>query len=632
MTNSSNRRNPIIYVICLVGCLIALSVCLLVLPIQHAPAIAVAKLTGVAQQMRDDPKEWLMNERDVSALVKDVRQGAIAVAGLADDCVLVATKQGDHYFVADTRSGRVSDILLNTYRNNDAPTFQIVQLDGVKRIRHGAEATFVSSVSMVRDMLGIIVPLAFVIGLLVYLKQQHGESGFNLVKDTGVRFDDVIGADEAKGALQDVTTYLRNPKAFAAIGARPPRGVLMIGGPGVGKTRLAQALAGESRANFINVSGSDFTAMFYGMGTLKVKRLFKTARKRAPCIVFIDEADGIGARTKTSNGGSAEQEMNRVVNQILVEMDGFKVDTGVIVVAATNLPDNLDKALLRPGRFDRRVDVALPDVTQRADIFHLYAKGIEVSGAVDFDQLGRLTMGLSPADIAYIVNHAALIALRAGKKAADMADFAEAIETSRMGEGNKAAKALRADERHRVAVHEGGHAVVAVARGFGRVEKVTIQSRGQALGVTLVTHDEDRKLMTRSELENRIMMLLGGRCAELVQSGQASSGAASDLEECTRLALGMETSYGLGQRGSLLNLHAVAHHPALAQIEMGRAMEAANTYLRTLEQRTLALLTELRPALEEVTHALLDDETISGDRVVAAIAKAQAVPVARAAA
>jgi cell division protease FtsH len=396
----------------------------------------------------------------------------------------------------------------------------------------------------------------------------------------------------------------------------------MVGGPGTGKTRLAQALAGECGVAFIAATGSEFTSKYYGAGVQKVKSLFAKARKNAPCILFIDEIDGIAARSSGGHG-PAEAESNRIINQVLVEMDGFKDSEGVIVIGATNLPQQLDPALLREGRFDRRVHVRLPDVSERADIFKLYCGKKTTAADVNFDRLARLTTGLSPAAIEAIVNHAAMKAAREEAQAITEAHLADAIEVNRMGEVNGTQKALTPHERERIAVHEAGHAVIANLLKAGRVEKVTILPRGGALGVTLVTQDEDKQLHLKSEMEARIEMLLAGRNAELLYYGEASSGAAHDLQEASKLALAMVSRFGFGSDGSLFSIAALTDS-LQAQPELVHAIAESKKVLADLNAKCQANLAQVRPALDSVTQQLLQDETVAGEFVEKAVAGALA--------
>ena len=580
------------------------------------------KLTGVAQEMRMKPAEWSKAEKDGTALLEDLRAKKISAVGLGNSSVLVSTKDGEKYFVQD-KGNAFSSLVLSTAKDA-APDFQVAVLPLASL---GVRDTGGSALGMMRDVMGLLLPVALVLLLVHFMRGELSKGPQVLEKPEDLKFTDVVGAQEAKAALQDVVAYMKDSQRYAALGARPPAGVLMLGGPGVGKTLLAKALAGECGANFIATNGSDFTSKFYGVGVEKVKRLFALARKNAPCIIFIDEIDGIAKRT-SGGSGPAESESNRIVNQVLVEMDGFASNEGIVVVGATNLADNLDEALLREGRFDRRVSVKLPDVRDRADILRLYAKKVKVAGELDYQQLARLTTGMSPATLAYVVNHAALLAARKGQESVTNAEFMEAIETAQIGELNGAQRALTEAERRRIAVHEAGHAVVAAVLGAGKVEKVTILPRGGALGVTLVTQDEDKTLHLHSDLKKRIQMLLGGRNAELAVLDEASTGAGHDLQEASRLALDMVGRYGFGDKGELFSLNAL---PAqLAQGQVTACVKEANRVLEELNIACQRVLEEHRNALDALTAELLRDETVNGERVLQLCGVAPREPAAAA--
>jgi len=423
----------------------------------------------------------------------------------------------------------------------------------------------------------------------------------------------VIGAGEAKAALADVQAWLTEPAQFSGMGVRAPCGILMTGGPGVGKTRLAQALAGECGANFIAITGSYFSAKYYGVGIQKVKHLFELARKNAPTVIFIDEADGLGKRTDTGSG-PVEAESNRIINQLLAELDGFESNEGVVVVAATNHPDNLDEALRRPGRFDRTVQVRLPDLEDRAQILRFYAAKLKTKpGELDFNQLARLTTGLSPATLSMIVNQAGLVARKAGEREVAATHFLEAIKIARIGDINGAERALSDDERTRIAVHEAGHGLVAALLDTGVLEEVTILPRGGALGVALITKTQDKHLYRETEIRNEVKVLLGGRNAEILAFSEASSGAASDLQEASRISLDMVSKFGFNADGNLFSLAAL---PAqYAGLQMKSAIGHANILLKDLNEACYSLLHENEPVLRAIAEQLLESETVPGETV-----------------
>ena len=568
---------------------------------------------AAGQQMAADPARWGATQRDGSALLADLRTGSIAAVGVTPHALLVTTTGGERYYVVDGR-GAFAGLVVQQAQSAAAPGFELAMLPQV-RVGPDTAQAWDRGMELFRALISLLLPI-LLIGAMFYLMRRDVASLAKLVeKPTGVSFSSVVGAGEAKSALSDVVRFLHQPARFAALGARAPRGILMLGGPGVGKTLLAKAMAGEAGVNFIATNGSEFSSKFYGVGVSKVKQLFAIARKNAPCILFIDEIDGLSKRS--SGTGAAESEGNRIINQVLVEMDGFADNEGVIVIGATNLADNLDEALLREGRFDRRVHVKLPDVRDRADILRLYAGKLPTMPEADFDQLARMTTGLAPAALAHIVNHAALVAARQDALRVTMAHLMESVETTRIGELNGGQRALSEGELRRIAVHEAGHAVVACALRAGRVEKVTILPRGGALGVTLVTQDEDKVLYPKSFIEARIQMLLAGRGAELMLLGEASSGAAQDLQEASRLALDMVGRFGLSPEAGLFSLAAVPE--AHAGQAVGDAVRQANTLLVALETRCAQVLEAHLPALKALTAELLEQEEVGGDRVEALV-------------
>ncbi|WP_188983288.1 AAA family ATPase [Pseudomonas matsuisoli] len=565
----------------------------------HQPAPTEA---GMLAELKQSTKPWREHRADLSTLVDDMRAQRIESAALSDDAVYVTTKDGSRYWLAD-QSGRISERVLQDYGQGQQPLFPVTlfNTDG--------EAPWY------RDVLAQWPLLLLLFGGIAYLFYRYRPLE-SKTRETGISFADVVGASEAKLALQDVAAYLRDPQTYAALGARPPKGVLLTGDPGTGKTQLAKALATECDANFIQVTGSDFSSMYFGVGIQKVKALFRNARKQAPCIIFIDEIDGIGRRGEQNRSSDAEG--NRIVNQFLTELDGFSADTGILVLGATNFPNALDPALVREGRFDRSIAVGLPTLSEREQLFELYAGKLKAVGEIDVPLLARNCVGLTPAAIAYIVNHAALLAARQKASRVDMQHFVDAIETCRIGESPVGVTALSPTDRTRIAVHEAGHAIVAAALNTGRVEKVTILPRGQALGVTLVTPVEDKRLHLESELRARIQMLLAGRNAEQLYFHEVSSGAGQDLVEASKLALSMVGQLGMGPKGSLLSLQAI--RDAHLESDPREALQAADDLLQELNRECFALLQRLQPALDQVTERLLEVETVPGGEVLDAIA------------
>jgi cell division protease FtsH len=565
---------------------------------------------AMLQEMRGHPALWTATEHDVSTLILDIQKNNVAGLAIAPSGMFVSTKVGQRYFVGDS-SGKLSGLTLNYYQKGQTEAFPLA----VVGEDFGPPNAW-------RFSAALLLTFALFSGFGIQAFRVYRGNGLGLSQtESVVTFDDVIGAAEAKAALMDIKSYLKTPKAFTALGARPPKGVLLSGPPGTGKTQLAKALAGECKAHFLAATGGDFSAMFVGLGSMRVKALFRKARKHAPCIVFIDEIDGVGRRTNTDNGGASEAEGNRIINQILAEIDGFSSSSGVIVIGATNFPDAVDPALLREGRFDRKIQLKLPTVGDREALFRLYAKKVKTAGDLGYTRLARLTAGLTPAAIAYVVNHAALISARNGQPGIPMDNFIEAIDVCRMGEVNGTSSVLTERERERVAVHEAGHAIIAQVRNVGRVEKVTILSRGQALGVTLVSQADDKQLHLKSELQNRIQMLLAGRAAELIAFDDTSSGAASDLKEASKLALSMVATLGLSDKGTLFSLDALSE--LRLEPDTTTAVAQAESILAAENEKCLATLRELRGALVEVSEDLVAHETIDGAEVARAITNAR---------
>lgn len=554
-------------------------------------------------QMQKVPVQWKKTERDVTYLLEDIKTNKVTHLGMVNSAILVTTSGPSRYFVSD-RGGQIADILLNEYRKTTSKPIPLLVVPPV------VETPILENI---RNIVGISLPLAILIGV-IYMFKYMDKGSFKLATATNVTFKDVIGAQEAKNALVDIMEYLKNPQPFIDVGARPPAGVLMIGPPGTGKTRLAQALAGECGVNFIATSGSEFTSKYFGAGVTRVKQLFAFAREHAPVCIFIDECDGLGSRGVGTS--AAETESNRIINQILIEMDGFAPGEQIIVIGATNRMENIDAGLLREGRFDRRIHVHLPDVASREAIFKLYAAKIRTAPDIDFAQLARLTTGLAPATLEAIVNQAALISARAKLPEAGQKEFSDAIETIRMGELNTSQAPMSQSEKERVAVHEAGHAIVAGLLKVGRVEKVSILPRGAALGVTLVTPEEDKALYLESELNSRIQMLLAGRNAEIVMYGEASNGAAQDLEESSKIALAMVARYGFGPDESLFSIGALPQGQS-AQNALGTSVSQAKAILATANKECRDLLFKHKAIIENLRDELLKKETVEGDEVLA---------------
>ena len=435
----------------------------------------------------------------------------------------------------------------------------------------------------------------------------------------GIKFSDVAGEDEAKENLTEIVDYLHNPTKYKEIGASMPKGILLVGPPGTGKTMLAKAVAGEANVPFFSMSGSEFVEMFVGMGASKVRDLFRQAKEKAPCIVFIDEIDAIGKKRDGQIGGNDERE--QTLNQLLTEMDGFEGNSGVMILAATNRPESLDPALTRPGRFDRRVPVELPDLQGREEILKVHAKKVKVGSDVDFKLIARMDSGASGAELANIVNEAALRAVRDGRKFATQTDLEESIEVVIAGYQKKNS-ILTDSEKWRVSYHEVGHALVAAKQSnTAPVQKITIIPRTSgALGYTLQVEEGNHYLMTKKELENRIATLTGGRAAEEVVFGDSSTGASNDIEQATKLARAMITRYGMSKDFDMVALETVSNKYlggdtslAAAESTAAKIDEQVVELVKKQHEKAASILLENREKLEEIARFLYEKETITGD-------------------
>jgi cell division protease FtsH len=436
----------------------------------------------------------------------------------------------------------------------------------------------------------------------------------------GIRFTDVAGEDEAKESLQEIVEYLHNPKKYSEIGASMPKGILLVGPPGTGKTMLAKAVAGESSVPFFSISGSEFVEMFVGMGASKVRDLFQQAKEKAPCIVFIDEIDAIGKKRESGNlGGNDERE--QTLNQLLTEMDGFESNNGVIILAATNRPESLDPALLRPGRFDRRIPVELPDLKGREDILKVHAKKVRLTDNVNFHTIARMASGASGAELANIINEAALRAVRAGRKAANEQDLEESVETVIAGYQKKNA-VLTDKEKCTVAYHEIGHALVAALQSNSApVQKITIIPRTSgALGYTLQVEEQDKYLLSKDELENKICTFTAGRAAEEVIFGVITTGASNDIEQATKLARAMISRYGMDKDFDMVAFEtrnsmylgddtSLSCSPETLKLIDTRVTEI----VKTQHEKARKLLLEHKDKLNELSQYLYEKETITGE-------------------
>ena len=444
----------------------------------------------------------------------------------------------------------------------------------------------------------------------------------------GIHFDDVAGEDEAKENLAEIVDYLHNPEKYTNVGASMPKGLLLVGPPGTGKTMLAKAVAGEANVPFFSISGSEFVEMFVGMGASKVRDLFRQAKEKAPCIVFIDEIDAIGKKRDGQFGGNDERE--QTLNQLLTEMDGFEGNNGVIILAATNRPDSLDPALTRPGRFDRRVPVELPDIKGREAILRVHAKKIRTADDVDFHVIARMASGASGAELANIVNEAALRAVRSNRSVVNQADLEESIEVVIAGYQKKNT-VLSDHEKQLVAYHEIGHALVAAVQSHSApIQKITIIPRTSgALGYTMQVEEGDKYLMTQQEIENRIATLTGGRAAEEVVFGEITTGASNDIEQATKLARAMITRYGMSEEFDMVAMETMTNQylggdvslccSADTQKEIDRKTVAL---VKTQHEKAKSLLMAHRAKLDELAEFLYERETITGEEFMSILNRA----------
>lgn len=435
----------------------------------------------------------------------------------------------------------------------------------------------------------------------------------------GIHFNDVAGEDEAKESLAEIVDYLHNPDKYTQVGASMPKGLLLVGPPGTGKTMLAKAVAGEAGVPFFSISGSEFVEMFVGMGASKVRDLFRQAKEKAPCIVFIDEIDAIGKKRDGQMGGNDERE--QTLNQLLTEMDGFEGNNGVIILAATNRPESLDPALTRPGRFDRRVPVELPDLAGRKAILEVHAKKIKASDDVDFHTIARMAAGTSGAELANIVNEAALRAVRDGRTVVKQADLEESIEVVIAGYQKKNA-ILSDSEKKVVAYHEIGHALVAAMQSHSApVQKITIIPRTSgALGYTMQVEESDKVLMTKKEIENKIATYTGGRAAEEIAFGEITTGASNDIEQATKLARAMITRYGMSEEFDMVTMETVSNQYLGGDTSLSCSADMQKEIdkkvveiVKSQHEKAKRILEENREKLDELARFLYEKETITGD-------------------
>ncbi len=487
-------------------------------------------------------------------------------------------------------------------------------------------------------LLTFVLPILIFVGLGQYMSKKlmeqagggKGSMAFGLGKSNakvyvqstkGIRFSDVAGEDEAKESLSEIVDYLHNPQKYTEAGAAMPKGILLVGPPGTGKTMLAKAVAGEANVPFFSISGSEFVEMFVGMGASKVRDLFKQAKEKAPCIVFIDEIDAIGQKRSSGSLSGGNDEREQTLNQLLTEMDGFEENTGVIILAATNRPESLDPALTRPGRFDRRVPVELPDLAGREAILKVHAKKIKTAEDVDFHTIARMAAGASGAELANIINEAALRAVRSGRIIVNEADLEESIEVVIAGYQKKNA-VLSDQEKKVVSYHEIGHALVAAMQNHSApVQKITIIPRTSgALGYTMQVDTGDKYLLTKEEIENKIATYTGGRAAEEVAFGQITTGASNDIEQATKLARAMITRYGMSEDFDMVAMEMVQNQYLGGDSSLTCSPETQKEIdrkvvevVRAQHKKARKILEDNRDKLDELAKFLYEKETITGE-------------------
>ena len=572
---------------------------------------------------------WLFFPSLLSRQVTEI--GYDELVSMVDDGKVetVSYDSQDHEIVFEAKDDKGKTAL---YKTGIFPDDALVDRLLKGNVKFAAEIPTQAS-PLVSMLVSYIVPIVLIIAVGQWLQKKmmknmggnmmsFGKSGAKIYaeNETGKTFSDVAGQDEAKEALTEIVDFLHNPNRYAAIGAKLPKGALLVGPPGTGKTLLAKAVAGEAHVPFFSISGSEFVEMFVGMGAAKVRDLFKQAGEKAPCIVFIDEIDTIGKkRDGAGMGGNDERE--QTLNQLLTEMDGFDGTKGVVILAATNRPESLDPALLRPGRFDRRIPVQLPDLQGRIAILKVHAKDVHMTGHIDFNAIARATSGASGADLANIINEAALRAVRLGRSAVEQADLEESVETVIAGAQRKNA-VLSAKEKEIVSYHEIGHALVAAKQtNSAPVTKITIVPRTSgALGYTMQVDEGEHNLMTRDELLNKLATLTGGRAAEELIFGSITTGASNDIEQATKLARAMITRYGMSRKFDMVALETVTNQYLSGDTTLACSAETAAQIdeeviatVKAAHERAIKILQDNMDVLHRLAHHLLEKETITGD-------------------
>lgn len=564
-----------------------------------------------------------IKEVDYNTFLNDVSSGKVKEVSLGDNQITFSIKDAN----GDTK----------LYKTGIWPDEELVNKLHAAGIPFSAEIPVRNS-PLLDFLISFILPIGifFIFGQLMMKavsKKMGGGLGGNAMMfgksdakvyvkaQTGKRFKDVAGQDEAKEALQEIVSFLHDPKKYADIGAKMPKGALLVGPPGTGKTLLAQAVAGEADVPFFSISGSEFVQMFVGMGAAKVRDLFKQANEKAPCIVFIDEIDTIGKKRDTGNFGGGNDEREQTLNQLLTEMDGFDGCKGVVILAATNRPDSLDKALLRPGRFDRRIPVELPDLNGREAILKVHAKNVKIDSEVDFNAIARATSGASGAELANIINEGALRAVRMGRSIVSQEDLEESVEVIIAGYQRKGS-AITKKDREIIAYHEIGHALVAAKQNHSApVHKITIIPRTSgALGYTMQIDENERVLMSKDEILSKIATLTGGRAAEELIFNSITSGASNDIEQATKLARAMITRYGMSKDFDMVALETVSNQYLGGDTSLACSPDTATNIdqevvatIRAAHEKAIEILRENYDKLHELAAYLIEKETITGE-------------------
>ena len=534
-----------------------------------------------------------------------------------------------------------TELIYYTYKleSNDRVVERLEEA-GIKNVTGVTPDT---TVSIIIELISIILPLAIIWIAMGFLMRRMGGGGgvmgvgkskakVYIQKETGILFKDVAGQDEAKESLQEMVDFLHNPQKYTEIGAKLPKGALLVGPPGTGKTLLAKAVAGEAKVPFFSLSGSDFVEMFVGVGASRVRDLFEEAKKNAPCIVFIDEIDAIGKRRDTHFGGNDERE--QTLNQLLAEMDGFESNKAILVLGATNRPEVLDQALLRPGRFDRRVIVDRPDLKGRVDVLKVHAKNVHLDETVNLEEIALATSGAVGSDLANMVNEAAILAVKHGRKSVSQKDLFEAVEVVLVGKEKKD-RVMKPEERKIVSYHEVGHALVnALQKDAEPVQKITIVPRTMgALGYVLQVPEEEKYLNTKKEIEAMIVGFLGGRAAEEIVFDTVTTGAANDIQQATRITRAMITQYGMSDKFGMMGLESreslYLDNGTRLNCSEQMAAEVDQEIMRILREsyeEAKRLLTENRDALDKIAEYLIEKETITGKEFMRIFREVKGIP------